>query len=123
MNYAELIQLIKEEKTCNEICTILGISNRQLYNSLIDLERQSLFYKREYYSDGSIIYKFISDDALLDFVKDFCNGTNIITPRGSAHFAAPSFALDFSQKWGVPKRWGLPALSIIQAKAFITRME
>ena len=84
MNYTELIQLIKEEKTCNEICTILGISNRQLYNSLVDLERQSLFYKREYYSDGSIVYKFISDDdALLDFVKDFCNGTNIITPRGS----------------------------------------
>lgn len=29
-----LIELLNDGKTCNEICRILNISNRQLYNNL-----------------------------------------------------------------------------------------
>ena len=53
----KLIELINEGKTCNEICHILNISNKQLYNNLTILQNKGLNYKRKYYSNGSIIYK------------------------------------------------------------------
>lgn len=55
-----LIQLLKEGKTCNEICSILHISNKQLFNNLTNLRNKGLFYKRNYYSNGVISYKPIS---------------------------------------------------------------
>lgn len=53
----KLLNYINEGKTCNEICQLLGISNKQLYNNLTNLRNKGLFYKRKYYSDGNIIYK------------------------------------------------------------------
>ena len=56
----KLIELINEGKTCNEICHILNISNKQLFNNLTNLKNKGLFYKRKYYSNGSIIYRPIT---------------------------------------------------------------
>lgn len=53
----KLIQLIKDGKSCNEICTILNISNKQLFNNLTNLRNKGIIYKRKYYSDGNIIYR------------------------------------------------------------------
>ena len=52
----KLIKLIKEGKTCNDICGILGISNKQLFNNLTNLRNKGFFLKRKYYSNGVIVY-------------------------------------------------------------------
>ena len=44
----KLIKLIKEGKTCNDICGILGISNKQLFNNLTNLRNKGFFLKRKY---------------------------------------------------------------------------
>lgn len=43
----KLMELINEGKTCNEICHILNISNKQLFNTLTDLKNNGLFYRRK----------------------------------------------------------------------------
>lgn len=66
----KLMELINEGKTCNEICHILNISNKQLFNTLTDLKNNGLFYRRKYYSNGSIVYSPItSSDNLSNFSK------------------------------------------------------
>lgn len=56
----KLMELIKNGKTCNEICTILGISNKQLFNNLTNLRNKGLYYRRKYYSNGIIVYRPIT---------------------------------------------------------------
>lgn len=53
----KLMELINEGKTCNEICAILKISNKQLYNNLTNLRNKGLIYRRKYYQNGVIVYK------------------------------------------------------------------
>ena len=53
----ELINLLEEGKTCNEICNTLGISNKQLYTYLTNLKNKGFFYNRKYYATGDITYK------------------------------------------------------------------
>ena len=52
----KLIELLNEGKTCNQICNLLGITNKQLYLKLKNLKNNGFFFKRQYYSDGSIVY-------------------------------------------------------------------
>ena len=59
----KLIELINEGKTCNEICHILNISNKQLFNNLTILQNKGFHYKRKYYSNGAIVYKPIKSNA------------------------------------------------------------
>jgi len=60
-----LMQLIKEGRTCNEICNELKISNKQLFNNLTNLRNKGLFYRRKYYENGDIIYRPITGIAEL----------------------------------------------------------
>lgn len=84
MEHITLIKSLNEGKTRNEICNILGISNQQLYNNLIDLEQHNFFYKREYYSNGSITYKqLLEDNNQQKFIDNLYKCTNLITPPGS----------------------------------------
>ena len=53
----KLLNLINEGKTCNEISSILGITNKQLYNNLTNLRNKGLIYQRSYFSDGNIMYR------------------------------------------------------------------
>ena len=52
----KLIELLNEGKTCNQICSILGITSKQLYIKLTNLKNKGFFFKRQFYSDGSLIY-------------------------------------------------------------------
>ena len=64
----KLIELINEGKTCNEICHILNISNKQLYNNLTILQNKGFHYRRKYYSNGAIVYRPIKT---IPGLKDF----------------------------------------------------
>lgn len=52
-----LLNLIKQRKTCNEICETLNISNKQLYNYLTVLQNKGITFKKAYYETGDILYK------------------------------------------------------------------
>lgn len=70
----QLLQLLKEGKTCNEICSILNLSNKQLFNNLTNLKNKGFLVKRKYYANGVINYQLIKK--LSDYHK---KSTNIIT--------------------------------------------
>ena len=59
----KLIELINEGKTCNEICHILNISNKQLFNNLTILQNKGFHYNRKYYSNGAIVYRPIKSNS------------------------------------------------------------
>ena len=52
-----VIKLIKENKNNNEICAILNISKRELYNYLTSLKNIGYDFNRLYNIDGTINYK------------------------------------------------------------------
>lgn len=52
-----LLKLISENKTCNEICKIMKITNKQLYNKLFNLKSEGYLFNSKLYSDGKIVYK------------------------------------------------------------------
>lgn len=53
----KLLQFIEAGKTCNEICYAFSITPQQLFQKLIDLQNENMFFERQYYSNGSIFYK------------------------------------------------------------------
>jgi len=55
----QLMHLINEKKSKVEICEILHINNKQLYDLLLDLKNNGQMLLRKYYSNGSIQYKLI----------------------------------------------------------------
>ena len=71
----KLMELIKKGKTCNEICSILNISNKQLFNNLTNLRNKGLYYKQKCYSNGEIIYRPITS---LNELKNIHNSNNTI---------------------------------------------
>ena len=52
----DLISLLKENVTSEEICHRFNISKEQLYRELLNLRNCGVNYGRKYYSDGSIKY-------------------------------------------------------------------
>ena len=55
--YMSLIKSIDEGLTCNEICTSLNISRKQLYTLLQYLKLDGINFSRKYQSDGVLIYE------------------------------------------------------------------
>lgn len=53
----KLLDLIKQEKTVNEIAEILNLSNKQIYNLITTIRNKGFDFARKYYSNGNIIYK------------------------------------------------------------------
>lgn len=81
---AKLLSLIENEITINEICSILNLSHRQLYNVLRGLRQQGIEFNKKYYYDGEIIYipkKNLSWDSKK-------NNVNIITSHTCEDFRA-----------------------------------
>lgn len=76
-----LIELIQKNKTCNEICEILEVSNKQLYNYINILENQGYLLKRKYYADGNIVYSMLNtiDDINNLYNRFATDSTTIIT--------------------------------------------
>lgn len=80
-----LIELVQKNKTCNEICDILKITNKQLYNYINILEDQGYLLKRKYYADGEIVYSIIDTiDGINNLYNRFAtDSTTIITEPGN----------------------------------------
>lgn len=74
----KLLKLIEEEKTNNEICFNLNISNRQLYSYLTTLQTKGFYFQRKYYSNGTIIYKPIKNINNLQSILSMNNNSNKI---------------------------------------------
>lgn len=51
-----LLELINQELTINEISQKLNLTNQQIYNIITQLENKGFVFNREYYSTGDIIY-------------------------------------------------------------------
>lgn len=81
----QLLQLLKEGKTCNEICSILRISNKQLFNNLTNLKNKGILVKAKYYANGIISYRNIHALADIDTVQSQRN-LNIITSHQETEF-------------------------------------
>ena len=77
---SQIIELIKEGKTCNQICEVMNLTNRQLYLRLMNLENKGLFFRRKYYSDGNIIYQPITKIKVLRGYKENLSGEIITRP-------------------------------------------
>src|SRR5699024_4854843 len=57
----ELLKLLEEKKSNQELCKILGISSKQLYERLLNLKNKGISYSKTYYSDGTIKYKTLGN--------------------------------------------------------------
>ena len=77
---AQIIELIKEGKTCNQICEVMNLTNKQLYLRLMNLENKGLFFRRKYYSDGNILYRQINKIPVLKEYKKVPSGEIITRP-------------------------------------------
>ena len=52
----QLLTLIENGKTINEISTIMNLSFKQIYNLITILENKGMTFQRKYYSDGTMLY-------------------------------------------------------------------
>lgn len=80
----KLIELIKQEKTANEIAQELNISNKQLFNRLLQLKNLGFDFKRKYYYSGDIVYSFYNDIS----ISQSPNSVDIITSPEDQEFEA-----------------------------------
>lgn len=55
----ELLKLISEDKTLNEISEVLKLSPKQIFNYLTMLKNRGYDFNRRYFHDGNIKYSFI----------------------------------------------------------------
>ena len=74
----KLLKMIEQNKTCNEICQELNISNKQLYNNITNLKNKGFILNRKYYSTGDIVYTFTNSHNKIKEYKNNYN-TSIIT--------------------------------------------
>ena len=62
-----LIELLDKNLSCNEICSILNISNKKLYEMLRILKDKGFFIERNYSNLGDIYYKSVPN--ILDNIE------------------------------------------------------
>lgn len=63
---SELIKLIKEDKTINEICESLNYSRNKVYKMLLNIKNNGYTINRKYYYNGDIKYKLVKGPNLYD---------------------------------------------------------
>lgn len=78
----ELINLINEKYTLNDIREKLGLSHSQIYDLFYKLRCGGVGFERKYYCDGEIIYTLDETDS------DNKNSVNLITGEGTDTFRA-----------------------------------
>lgn len=79
----ELINLISQGKTINEISEILNVSNKKLYNYITLLKNKGFDYERKYYYNGDIVYV-----PRKNLLTNPLNEVNIITTPEDQTFTA-----------------------------------
>ena len=56
----KIIELIKQNKSVNEICEITNLSNKQLFNIISIIGNSGYLFNKKYYYDGNISYNQIN---------------------------------------------------------------
>lgn len=69
----QLLRLINQNKSLNEIARTLNLSNKQIFQRLNQLKANGYSFTRSYYYNGNIYYKLIKD------LVEHNNSTKIIT--------------------------------------------
>ncbi len=67
-----ILSMLEEGKSCNEMCEVLGITNRQLYTNLTNNRNKGFLFTRDYTSNGDILYKqtnFIPEEDNQSIIK------------------------------------------------------
>lgn len=77
----EILKLINQGKTANEISDIMGISHKRLFNYLTMIRNKGFDFERKYYDNGEIVYIPKKNINLSNL-----NGTNIITDKESTNY-------------------------------------
>lgn len=76
---AKVLELIDSKKNSVEICEILNITSKQLYNLLLELRNTGKMISRKYYSNGSIQYRPIKKMQTPEDLKIYNPDKTIIT--------------------------------------------
>ena len=79
----QILDLIEQEKTLNEISAEVKLSNKQIHNRITGLKIHGYNFDRKFYYDGEIVYKLIKNMKKYDEV-----GTTIITSHNNTTFRA-----------------------------------
>lgn len=79
----QLLKLMTEGKTINEISEQMGLSNKQLFNIISTIENKGFEFNRKYYYNGDIIY--IPNNS---FFEESKKGVDIITSSKEQYFEA-----------------------------------
>ena len=74
----KLLELLNNKHTCNEICSMLNISNKQLFHYLTLLKNKGLLFDRKYYYNGEI--KYIPISTITDLKNYYCNANYSVNP-------------------------------------------
>ena len=77
VKYLTIIKEIDDGKTCNEICSSLSISRKELYYFMQSLKNEGIDFIRKYYSDGVIKYAPVKKAR--DIVNTDSNTVDLIT--------------------------------------------
>lgn len=76
----KIIELIKQNKSVNEICEITNLSNKQLFNIISIIGNSGYLFNKKYYYDGNISYNQIN--SIQDILN---NNVGIITTNDINH--------------------------------------
>jgi len=74
----KLLELLNNKHSCNEICSMLNISNKQLFHYLTLLKNKGLLFKRKYYYNGEI--KYIPISSMTDLKKYYNDSNHNVDP-------------------------------------------
>lgn len=75
----KIIELIKQNKSVNEICEITNLSNKQLFNIISIIGNSGYLFDKKYYYDGDIVYTL--RNKILNSINN--NSVGIITYEGT----------------------------------------
>ena len=75
-----ILKMVAENKTINEMCSLTGLTRKQVYRRLLMLENYGYNIKRKYYYSGDIVYSF-------NDLKE-SNNVRIIMPNNQEKFVA-----------------------------------
>ena len=79
----QILDLIEQEKTLNEISSEVRLSNKQIHIRLSNLKVHGYNFERKFYYNGEVVYKLIKD---LNVKQEV--GTTIITRHSDTTFRA-----------------------------------
>lgn len=99
----KILNLIKENKTVNEISEETGLSNKQIYNIIAIIKNKGFNFERKYYSNGELLYlpqnklADVNDDSVGIITSDYEKSVDVIV-ISDLHFGNENERLDLLYK-------------------------